>query len=145
MGTEQIVVLMHRPGERILDRHETAVRVVLLDRAKEVLERDARNDARVGAEHGNRSSVAERSRFSLDGDAGHASVTAPRLLLETRRVYLARTPDLYRGGGVHRARRRSRSRCETSILSSRRSASIVIASPSSTRASGPPTTASGAT
>ncbi len=94
MGTEQIVVLMHRPGERILDRHETAVRVVLLDRAKEVLERDARNDAGVGAEHGNRSGVAERSRFSLDGDAGHASVTAPRLLLETRRVYLARTPDL---------------------------------------------------
>src|SRR5256886_5236877 len=54
---------------------------------------------------------SDLSRFSLDGDAGHASVTAPRLLLETRRVYLARTPDLYRGGGgVHRARRRSRSR-----------------------------------
>ncbi len=94
MGTEQIVVLMHRPSERILDRHETAVRVVLLDRAKEVLERDARNDARVGAEHGNRRRVAERSCFSLDGDAHHASVTAPRLLLETWRVYLARTPDL---------------------------------------------------
>src|SRR2546423_1327134 len=146
MRTQEIVVLMHRPGERILDRHDTTIRGLRLHGAKQLLECAAGHQPQRCTERLECRGMAERTGFSLNGDAHHASVTAPRLLLDTWRRYLARTPDLYRGaGGVPRLRRRSKSRCDTLVLSSRRSASIVIGSPSSTRASGPPTAASGAT
>src|ERR1700735_4851086 len=72
------------------------------------------------------------------------SVTAPNEALLTCREYFANAPRRASGGGaVHDLLRRVSSLRATCSVISRRCASIVIASPVLTKASGPPSAASG--
>src|SRR4030095_5508995 len=67
------------------------------------------------------------------------SVTAPRLAVETSRIYFASTPRVNFGAGLfHCARRRARTASSTLSCNSSLCASIVIESPSSISAMAPP-------
>ena len=73
-------------------------------------------------------------------------MTAPTLLEDTNLANFASTPLVYRGGsGCQLARRRANSASDTLTCNKRALASIVMLSPSYTKAMLPPTAASGAT
>jgi hypothetical protein len=68
MRAEGVVGLVDRAGERVLDRHHAARCLARFDGAEQLVEGRARNEPYARAEYLLRRRVAERSRFSLDGD-----------------------------------------------------------------------------
>ena len=65
---QEVVVLMHGPGERVFDGDRSPGRVSLLDRQKELLETGAGHEPDVGPERLKRRRMAERSGFALNRD-----------------------------------------------------------------------------
>jgi len=68
MRAEQVVILVHRPGKRILDRHDAPGRRAAFDRAEQLHERDAGDEPDNVAVSFECRDMAERSCFALNRD-----------------------------------------------------------------------------
>src|SRR5689334_6666437 len=66
--TQVVVILVHRAGQRVLDRHYGARGAALLQRAEHVFETRARQHFDAAAEQFARGLFAERASFALECD-----------------------------------------------------------------------------